>query len=371
MVFLPQLTLLACQSDTGGDTSAGPQSSEEGGEQEASGEVDVVLGPGSFDLTDTGVGLDELATYATTLTISFDGTKDGQPHQWSITYDAQYVKEPLARLVTITQAGDTAEGEPELPALLAEMDGVAYEVGAAGSCNAGVFDPQQPLMELLDPAGLLLGVFGAEEAGQETVDGIAAAHYTFDERALVQNGRNESSGEMWVATDGGFIVRYLLSTGGMEEYFGGGLQGTLALDYQLTDVNQPRTIELPADCPPGLVSAPLLADATNVASIPGLLQYDTATDVLAARAFYEQELTNLGWQPPAYQLPEGVTQEQYDQLLVDLQRMEDLGMLPPPPAPDPNQAFLVFELGDQLLHLLITLDATGTHVTLALMKRAA
>lgn len=359
LVFLALLTSLACLTLMGGGTSTGPEPTQEAIE------VDVALGPGSFDLTDTRIGLDELSTYKATLTVSFDGTKDEQPHQWSSTYEVLYTKEPVARQVTIQQTGDRSEEEPELPALMAEKDGAAYEIGADGSCTASVFDPQNPLMGLLDPAGLLTVVFGAEEAGQETVNGVAAAHYTFDERALVQNGRNKSTGEMWVASEGGFIVRYLVTTMGNADYFGGGMEGVLTRDYQLTEINQPLTIELPADCPPGLVNAPLLSDASNVMSLPGLLAYDTGISVLEARAFYEQELSRLGWQAPAYRLPDGVSQEEYDRML---QEMEQLGFTQPTPTPNPSEAFMVFEQGDQLLYLLITHETAGTHVQITLSR---
>jgi hypothetical protein len=331
--------------------------------------MDVVLGPGSFDLPDTLAGLDGLSTYKATLTVSFDGTKDGQPHQWSSTYEALYTKEPLARKVTIQQTGDTSEEEPELPALIASKDGAAYEIGKDGSCTASVFDSQNPLMGLLDPAGLLTVVFGAEEVGQETVNGAAAAHYTFDERALMQNGRNKSTGEMWVASEGGYIVRYLVITEGNADYFGGDMEGTLTRDYQLTDVNQLLTLELPADCPPGLVNAPLLSDASNVVNLPGLLTYDTGTGVLEARAFYERELSKLGWQTPAYRLPEGISQEDYDRMLQEMQQLQ--GFVQPTPSPDPSEAFLVFQQGDQLLYVLITLETTGTHVTITVSRSVA
>jgi len=359
LIFLPLLASLACLTAMGG-TPVSPKPTQEAIE------VDVVLGPGSFDLTDTRVGLDGLSTYKATLTVSFDGTKDGQPHQWSSTYEALNTKEPPARQVTIRQTGETSDEEPVLPAIMAEKDGATYQIGQDGGCSATVFDSQDPLMGLLVPAGLLTGVFGAEEAGQETVNGIATTHYAFDERALVQNGRNKSTGEMWVATEGGYIVRYLVTTKGNADYFGGGLEGTLTRDYQLTDINQPLTIELPADCPAGLVNAPLLPDASNVVNLPSLLAYDTGTSVLEARAFYEQELSRLGWRPPAYQLPEGVSQEDYDRMLQEMQQIQ--GFIQPTPTPDPSKAFLVFQQGDQLMYVLITLETTGTHVTITLSR---
>ncbi len=39
----------------------------------------------------------------------------------------------------------------------------------------------------------------------------------------------QSTGEMWVASDGGYIVKYLVTTKGDANYFGEGIDGTLRL----------------------------------------------------------------------------------------------------------------------------------------------
>ena len=58
-------------------------------------------------------------------------------------------------------------------------------------------------------------------------------------------------------------------------------------------------MDLPADCPAGTVDAPLLADATEVVTLPGLVSYVTASTPAEAAAFYQQELPGLGWQATA------------------------------------------------------------------------
>ena len=150
------------------------------------------------------------------------------------------------------------------------------------------------LAERLEPAGFLTGVIGAEAAGSETVNG-AADHYTFDERALGQLGLAKSTGELWVASNGGYIVRYKVATKGTAVYFGEGIEGTLTWDYELTGVNQPVAVELPKGCPAGMVNAPLLPGATAVRRVPGLLSYSTSTGLAAAAAFYQKQIPLLGW----------------------------------------------------------------------------
>ncbi len=257
-------------------------------------EVEVVFGPGLFILPETVTGLSDLSSYRATLILTFEGTQTGQPDKWSKTYVMSATKEPAARQLTLEKAGDL----PDLTSVfMAEEDGAAYERRGENSCIATVIEKGNLPMARLEPASFLTGVVGAEEAGSETVNGVAANRYTFDERALGQLGLTKSTGELWVASDEGYIVKYLLTTKGTSNYFGDGIEGTLTWDYELTDINQPLSIEIPKDCPAGLVNAPLLLDATNILSQPGLLVFNTPTSLTDASSFYQEQIPALGWEP--------------------------------------------------------------------------
>jgi hypothetical protein len=113
----------------------------------------------------------------------------------------------------------------------------------------------------LDLDGVLPGVFdlvvvadGAQLVGTEQVAGVAARHYTFTVAGLgtgsgAQVTANE--GNMWVAEDGGYLVKYQIRVGlrtapadaaAAEEFL-------LDLSLELTSINQPLVISLPATCP--------------------------------------------------------------------------------------------------------------------------
>jgi hypothetical protein len=200
---------------------------------------------------------------------------------------------PPARQWTVETTGGSNAGV----VFLAELEGVTYERRGEEACLANVSEEGNTLTGRLELASFLTGVIGADEAGSETINDVAAAHYTFDQRALGEEGLTTSTGELWVAAEGGYLVKYLVSSQGGAEYFGEGVEGTLTLDYQVTGVNQPVTITLPNDCPLGMVNAPLLPDAANVVAVPGLLAYETATDLAAVTAFYQEQLPGLGWVP--------------------------------------------------------------------------
>jgi hypothetical protein len=317
-VFISMFLLSACVTQTGKPAANPP--------------ANKVFGPGAFTFPDTKAGLADLSSYKIMLKYSFDGTRDGKTEQWSKTYVMLATKDPAARQLTIETTGNI----PAVGAVfMAETGGADYERLGQNSCTASVTS-KNSLAGWPDPAGFLFSVIGADKTGTETVNAVAANHYTFDERAIGGLGLVKSTGEMWVATDGGYIVRYLLLTKGDAGYFGKGIKGTLTWDYELTDANQPSAIQMPVDCPAGIVNAPQLPDASNVRSVPGLLTYDTVSSLADAAAFYQKQIPSLGWTPFG------------------------------DPAIDDTTAMLDFTQGNQTMTVIITAGAGGTKVHIML-----
>src|SRR5262245_59401037 len=58
---------------------------------------DVVYGSGQFNLPDAKAGLSDLSSYKATLTLAFDGTRNGQSEKWSETYLMLRQTAPVAR----------------------------------------------------------------------------------------------------------------------------------------------------------------------------------------------------------------------------------------------------------------------------------
>lgn len=255
-------------------------------------DLEWTFGPGPLTFLNATAGLEKLSSYQSTLTIAFRGTKAGKPEEWSTNYVMLATHDPAGRQLTITNTG---EGSDPANVYKAEEAGVAYERRDDTPCTAVVLDQKKSLTALWEPASFLIGIQGGEKVGSETVNGLATDRYTFDERALGPFPPSKSTGQMWVATNGGFIVRYLLTTEAKADYFGEGIEGTITWDYQLTGVNQPVVIDLPKDCPAGMIDAPRLSDAANLQNVPGLVGYITASSPAEVIEFYQKELTALGW----------------------------------------------------------------------------
>lgn len=168
---------------------------------------------------------------------------------------------------------------------------------------------------------------------------MAAKHYTFNELALGQQNRTQSKGEVWVASDGGHVVKYLLTIKGNADYFGTGLDGTQTWDYELTNVGEPVSIQLPRDCPGGKVDAPQLPGASNAVDTPGALTYDTSTSLADAAAFYQKQAPALGWK------------------LQGQAQVTD------------TQAFMDFQRGGQDMIVVVSADVGVTTVDITLVRK--
>lgn len=335
LLLLPLVVSLACNATAGTNGTPEALPSEvpttQSYPEELILERNIDFGSGSFIYTDTLAGLADLSSYQAALTLSFDGTRDGQPESWSKTYVMLAANNPLARQWRIETSGAS-------PLFLAEMDGTNYEKSGEEACLANTISENDPLTERLELASFLTGVIGADEAGSETANDVEAKHYTFDELALGQQDLTESTGEMWVASEGGYIVKYVLATKANADFFGDGMEGTLIWDYQVSDVNAPLTFALPDDCPPGLVDAPTLPDASNVVNLGGMLAYETSSSLADVIAFYQEQLPALGW------------------------------TLQGEPATTEVNAFLTYTKGDKTMTIIVGSSETSTEVSIVVSK---
>jgi hypothetical protein len=101
LILIPLLVLSAC-----GAAKEVPGPSSQTPVAVTTAQADMVFGSGPFSLLDTEAGLAGLSSYKATLTLSFDGTREGQPSQWSKTYVMLTTSESAARQLTIEKSGD-------------------------------------------------------------------------------------------------------------------------------------------------------------------------------------------------------------------------------------------------------------------------
>ena len=128
------------------------------------------------------------------------------------------------------------------------FDGEEYSSSAAnpvgsdfGTVLSGVFD-------IVIPAG------NAQLVGDETVAGVAAKHYSFTIEGLGAGTGTQvetNQGDIWVAADGGYLLKYQVATTMRTAAEGTTAAEVFQLTFtlELTSVNQPVSVQMPAACP--------------------------------------------------------------------------------------------------------------------------
>ena len=154
-------------------------------------EVEKDYGPGSFSLSDTKAGLAVIYPGIQPASPSLSmGPGTGTPRIGPRCTRCSPQNSPLARQWTIEKSNSISHSLnrcswPRWP--------VGLRTPRRTSLHRGRDAGRELVRDRFELAELLHFVIGAEPAGNETVNDIAADHYTFDERALDEEGLTDST----------------------------------------------------------------------------------------------------------------------------------------------------------------------------------
>lgn len=248
-------------------------------------------GPGDFDLADPAIGLDGLHGCHQYLQTTFEGKIAGEQRYSKMTLNRDVVDDPLTQLSWM-------EIDDRPVQFFGSIGSVNYQQPSPEqACTIFSVDDSNPQPAAAAyPMASLPPVFGAESANEEEVNGIAAKHYTFDERAIGFAGMAVAQGEIWVASSGGYILRYTLRLDAPEGILGPDVKGVQTWFYELSEINL-GTAGLPENCQQLQENAtmPVMDGARVILQQPGYLVYQVTGEMDAAIAFYQQQAEALGW----------------------------------------------------------------------------
>lgn len=279
----------ALPGSTTSGASAGPVSSGSAGAPYNPLPAGFAFGSGDVLLRDPATGVAELDGYRATLAESFEGTADGKAVTWWMATTRAETHNPTAREIAVDSSGESAPVQPSRSWL---SGGIAYASFGGGAC-AMSSDPS--VLAAGELVNRLPPVLGAVSSGTEQVNGVDAGRSTFDGAAIGLGKAGTASGTIWVASQGGYVVRYELTIKAGADFFGPGIEGTWTARYDLRDVGAVAPIAPPAACGPGPVEAPVMDGATDVLRSSGLLMYEVSGRLDAVKEFYASRAKDLGW----------------------------------------------------------------------------
>ena len=244
-------------------------------------------------------GLSDLGSYRTVLTQKVSGSLDGKAYERSSQLEITHSGGHLHFIQTVEGTEDPASYFE----LLTTDQAVYRWYGQSDGCNGE--EGQPATGEVIEPVSLLPVLSAHTRVGPETVNGVAAIHYSFTQDQIkVADPKPTASGEVWVAETGGFVVKYLLKVEAVPNPGQDVLSASQEWSYEVDNLNAVAALPLPEGCLPVPVDLPVTADAKEVSRSSGLLSFVTQGSAQSVVDLYMQELPKLGWSPPD-RLPTG------------------------------------------------------------------
>ena len=129
----------------------------------------------------------------------------------------------------------------------------------------------------------------AKLVGEEELNGVATRHYTFDESilGLGMGAYERLKGDVWVAVDGDYAVKYLFDAEDDESI--------VHWEWEVYDINAPFTIEPPAGAEGARDDIPIMSDATDRTTFGAMVSYETPSDMATVTDFYKEQMPAQGW----------------------------------------------------------------------------
>jgi hypothetical protein len=277
---------LACGLGRNGEPAPSPEGQPAEATEESPTPEAVTEEP--VDFPALNLGRETLESYVShfEMTVEDPEQAGGTPMVYEL--DMQVVSDPFAQHIVIQGGGLGQSME------IVQIEGRQYLLVGAEQCIVSEADIEDAAMEIFKPDDVIAGLEGARRVGSvEEVNGIPAHHYVFDEQDIVWGGLTEVEGELWVAAEGDYVVKFTLQAQGEDPFTG--RQGSLAWLYELMDVNVPLDIVPPAACQTAEEEFPLMPDAADVTRVGGMISYTSASSFEDVLAFYQEAMLAEGW----------------------------------------------------------------------------
>jgi hypothetical protein len=258
---------------------------------------------GDLTLDTLTEGLKGLQSYRSSFKISYEGTDEsGQEIAGDWETVEEFTQEPKAQRIVVeatdmvgVAAGDTGHFE------FITIEDITYMITQEGAgertCISMTSDEEDLTDRSVFTPDMMAGVSNAKFVGRETVNGTKTKHYRWSEKNIALLGFTSAAGDVWVAIDGEYVVKYTTEATGKGTFLGDELgEGKISIEYNLSEVNGRFVIEAPEDCE-APAEFPAMADAQDRAAFGGMMTYASPSEFKDVVAFYEEEMPKQGWSP--------------------------------------------------------------------------
>ena len=257
----------------------------------------AVSGSGPADLQDLQAGLDNFKNYRLSLKLRFSG-KNSAGQDVTLTIDSQEERSAeIARFLFLSTG--TADLPPALEMYRAGSQGylLTPALGSNPTCQDAGSTLQTGSGLALLPQEALRGMAAAQRTGSgENINGILSDHYRLDPSNQPPAGLEQIEGDLWLAQEGGAVVRFTGSLQGPVAFSSFSGTGILGWEYNLLEVDGPTQVSLPEECILAQsAEIPLPPDAQDVLQSLTQISFTSPADPASVNDYYLQRLPETGW----------------------------------------------------------------------------
>jgi hypothetical protein len=254
----------------------------------------------SISLGSRDVGLDKLKSYRLRWQSQWNTTEGGKTQTANWDWNEEFSSSPEALHWTWKSTDVNATNQSGFEAW--QIGDTTYMVtsdqnGQASCVSFSTADASQRLGKGLFSPKSLGSLSDARYVGNETVNGISSKHFQYDDKAVALSGLSKVSGDVWVAADGGYVVKDNMHWEGNAGLFGSSATGTGTGQWlwELSEVNQPIAITPPENCGGAAGTIPVMPDAKEKSSVGDMVIYKTESTPAQVVDFYKQQMAAAGW----------------------------------------------------------------------------
>jgi len=281
-----------------------------------------------FDLSSLS-STTELSSYRSLMRITTVAEINGQEETQTIDISIAYTSDPLAQHMSMSGEALGAEGETVEMYL---VEDTMYMKMGDQWLSLPASEEDFSTDSFITADSLLEDVCGWKDEGRDEIDGVKVRHWKFtkedfDECMLLEDLQSmgeitDAGGDLYVAEDGNYVVLMEMFYEGEALDLDVGEEGDevkaqrMEIHYETTDVNEPFTIEAPAEAlesgalPEDL---PMPDDAADVNNMFGMITFTSELGPEAVFDFYKEEMPQNGWTEVTAEASPGFWMMEYSQ----------------------------------------------------------
>jgi len=263
---------------------------------------------GDLTLDSRDVGLEKLKSYRVSWKADWETTKDGKTEQAVWDWRQEYTADPVG-FRSVWKGADASGMKPGSWEHWKDGSTAGYvsiDPDGKKTCsslwNTRAFSStkgrQSTIPGVFFSPSMLGSLSGAKYAGTEEVNGILSNHYKYDEKAAKRTDLGKVAGEIWVAADGGYVVKDTVSWEGGAGPFEGstaaGESGKGSWTWELTDPNGAVTIPPLVGCDSATNGLPIISGGYQK-TVTGDVMVYLAYQGEKVVPFYQKEMVAGGW----------------------------------------------------------------------------